>query len=247
MSVQDCAEAVQRGDPDRFAATMTLPVDRRAVLFALYAFNLEIARAPWVSEEPMIARMRLQWWQDALDEVFGQGAVRRHFVLDVLAPEAHSRPALRAPLERMIAGRVREVEAFPCEDWTAFETYLDETSGGLVEAAYRLSDVTAPPLEVGRAMGFARLLEAVPELEARGALPLATLADTSQVAERALSYLEGFVVPKDARDIMRMGWLTRSILKRAAQARGTEDLQALRPSPVRAKALLIWAGLTGWF
>ena len=39
------------------------------MLFALFAFNLEVARAPWVTQQPMIAEMRLQWWCDALDEI----------------------------------------------------------------------------------------------------------------------------------------------------------------------------------
>ncbi|MEQ8366967.1 MAG: phytoene synthase, partial [Roseicyclus sp.] len=62
MSLQACAELVARGDPDRFRATMAAPVDARRVLFPLYAFNIEVSRAPWVTAEPMIAEMRLQFW-----------------------------------------------------------------------------------------------------------------------------------------------------------------------------------------
>ncbi|MCR9114839.1 MAG: phytoene synthase, partial [Rhodobacteraceae bacterium] len=40
-----CAGLVQRGDPDRFAATMAAPVAARAGLFAIYAFNVEVSRA----------------------------------------------------------------------------------------------------------------------------------------------------------------------------------------------------------
>ncbi|MCB1311397.1 MAG: squalene/phytoene synthase family protein, partial [Sedimentitalea sp.] len=61
-----CAGLVQRGDLERFMATMAAPVAARRVLFPLYAFNLEVARAPWVTQEPVIAEMRLQWWRDAL-------------------------------------------------------------------------------------------------------------------------------------------------------------------------------------
>ena len=54
-----CAELVQRADPDRFMAAMAAPVAARRVLFPLYALNVEIARAPWVTQEAMIAEMRL--------------------------------------------------------------------------------------------------------------------------------------------------------------------------------------------
>ena len=43
-----CAALVERGDPGRFRATMAAPLAARRVLFPLYAFNLEVARAPWV-------------------------------------------------------------------------------------------------------------------------------------------------------------------------------------------------------
>ena len=61
MTVQACAEIVHAGDPDRFASAMTAPVADREVLFPLYAFNLEIAKAPWMTQEPIIAQMRLQF------------------------------------------------------------------------------------------------------------------------------------------------------------------------------------------
>ena len=70
-----CAALVQRADPDRFLAVMAAPVAARRVLFPLYAMNVEVSRAPWVTAEPMIAEMRLQWWRDALAEIAGGGAV----------------------------------------------------------------------------------------------------------------------------------------------------------------------------
>ena len=86
-----CAALVQSADPDRFMATMAAPVAARRVLFPIFALNIEIARAPWVTQETMIAEMRLQWWRDALAEIAAGGPVRRHEVItplaDVLRPE----------------------------------------------------------------------------------------------------------------------------------------------------------------
>ena len=55
MSLDACADLVNRGDPDRFRSAMLAPMPIRGDLLALYAFNLEVARAPWVTNEPMIA------------------------------------------------------------------------------------------------------------------------------------------------------------------------------------------------
>ena len=66
MTLAACAAMVARGDPDRFLAVMAAPVTVRARLLPLYAFNLEVARAPWVTDEALIAEMRLQWWRDVV-------------------------------------------------------------------------------------------------------------------------------------------------------------------------------------
>ena len=75
-----CARTVEQGDPDRFRTVMAAPVTARSVLFPLYAFNVEVARAPWVTQEAMIAEMRLQWWRDALEEIATDAEVRKHEV-----------------------------------------------------------------------------------------------------------------------------------------------------------------------
>ena len=71
-----CAGIVERGDPWRFRTLMAAPLEARAILFPVYAFNVEVSRAPWVTQEPMIAEMRLQWWRDALEEIASGAAVR---------------------------------------------------------------------------------------------------------------------------------------------------------------------------
>ena len=85
MSTQACARIVKQGDPDRFVATMAAPAPMRPALFAIFAFNVEVTRAPWLTSEPMIAEMRLQWWRDALAEIGAGSRVRHHEVAVALA------------------------------------------------------------------------------------------------------------------------------------------------------------------
>ena len=80
-----CAQLVEKGDPDRFTATMAAPVEARKVLFPIYAFNVEVAGAPWFTEEAMIAEMRLQWWRDAVEEIGEGKPPRAHEVVGPLA------------------------------------------------------------------------------------------------------------------------------------------------------------------
>ena len=61
-----CEALVRAQDKDRFLASLFAPSPSRRHLFALYAFNLEMARVRVVVREPMAGAIRLQWWREAL-------------------------------------------------------------------------------------------------------------------------------------------------------------------------------------
>jgi phytoene synthase len=62
-----CTELVREADLDRYLATLFAPEDKRAALFALYAFNIELTRVRDVAREPMPGEIRLQWWREVLE------------------------------------------------------------------------------------------------------------------------------------------------------------------------------------
>ena len=172
MSLHACAEIVQRGDPDRFLATMAAPVPARAVLFPLYAFNMEVARAPWMASEPMIAEMRLQFWRDTVEEI-GQGKPPRAH--EVAAPLAAAIPPDCAPLlEALVAARRWDIYRDAFDDAAHFDSYLEATSGNLVWAAARAlgaaPEAETPIRALAFAAGIAGLLRAVPDLQAAWAM-----------------------------------------------------------------------------
>ncbi|MDW4547825.1 squalene/phytoene synthase family protein [Defluviimonas sp. D31] len=175
MSLMACAQLVEAGDPDRFAATMAAPVAVRDRLWPLYAVNLEIARAPWAASEPMVAEMRLQWWIDTIGEL-AEGADRRgHPVTEALAPLLATDPGIAPVLQSVAEARRWDCWREPFEDRAAFDTYLDATSGNLMWAAARALGAT-PACETAIrdfawGAGLAAYLRAAPELEARGRVP----------------------------------------------------------------------------
>jgi phytoene synthase len=134
MSLQACADLVARGDPDRFRAAMATPPEARAVLFPLYAFNLEVSRAPWVTEEPMIAEMRLQFWRDVAEEI-GQGA--RPGPMRWRAARGGGPGGGCGSARRAVAARRWDIYKDAFEDAGHFERYLDATGGNLDWAAAR--------------------------------------------------------------------------------------------------------------
>jgi phytoene synthase len=57
------AELVRRHDRDRYMTALFAPAARREALFALYAFNYEIARVREAVTQPTLGQIRLQWWR----------------------------------------------------------------------------------------------------------------------------------------------------------------------------------------
>ena len=176
MSVDACAALVERGDPDRFAATMAAPVAARARLWPLYAFNLEIARAPYASPEPLVAEMRLQWWVDMTGAMAaGQGGVTGD-VAQCLAQVVAQTGLPAGLLVGMAEARRWEVWTEPFADAAHFADYLDATAGNLMWAAALALGAGAGAEPVVRdfawGAGLANWLRALPELAAKGRKPL---------------------------------------------------------------------------
>ncbi|MHA6262084.1 squalene/phytoene synthase family protein [Arenibacterium sp. CAU 1754] len=217
-----CAALVERADPDRFMAAMAAPVAARRVLFPLYALNVEVARAPWVTQESMIAEMRLQWWRDALAEIANGTNVRRHEVVTPLAEAIPPKVAER--MDRMIAVRRWDIYRDPFKDQAHFEEYIDETAGTLMwAAAASLGQANDLVLrDFAFAHGVANWLRAIPELEARGRIPLidGTPEAVSRLAQDALTRLararkQRASVSRAATPALLAGWQTGAILRQA--------------------------------
>ena len=122
---------------------MAGPVAARRVLFPIYAFNVEVARAPWVTQESMIAEMRLQWWRDALEEIAAGGPARRHEVVTPLAKVIDAQGA--AVLDKLIVARRWDIYKDAFEDEAHLMEYLDATASGLMWVAARAGREDARP------------------------------------------------------------------------------------------------------
>ena len=118
--IQSCAAQVERADIDRFKSAMTAPLKFRGDLMVLYAFNLEVARAPWVTKEPMIAEMRLQWWRDVVEGIDADKAPRAHEVATPLDALVRRACISCDDLDAMIAARRWDIYKDAFEDEAHF-------------------------------------------------------------------------------------------------------------------------------
>lgn len=172
-SLSPCAAELRQHDPDRFLTALFAPADRREALFALYAFNLEVARSREMVREPMLGRMRLQWWRETIAELYG-GQPRRHYVVDTLADAVRRHDLPRAEFDRLIDAREFDMDDEAPATLDALVGYAEASSASLMRLALRIlggGDTASAARQttrerqathVGVAWGLVGLLRAVP-------------------------------------------------------------------------------------
>lgn len=167
MTLEVCTEAVRQQDPDRFGAALVAPPKSRPGLITLYALNLEIARAPFQSAEPMLAEMRVQWWVDRLAEMGRGTAPPLH---DVLTPLWQEWGPEAGALVGLAEARRRDAERDAFDSVDEVVAYIDATAGGLMWAAARHLGAKAQQVIAAQARGagIAAWLRALPQLRALG-------------------------------------------------------------------------------
>lgn len=224
---------VERADPDRFAACMAAPLSARAKLWPLYAFNLEVARAAYASDEPLIAEMRLQWWQDELARLMQSGAGQGD-VAQALSSVLIECPGVGPQLAALIEARRWDCWREPFAGSADFEAYIDATAGSLAWAAALA--LGAPPVaeaavrDFAFGAGLANWFDAVPALRQHGRQPLpdpsrsAIAASARLGLERiARARMARLTLPAAARPALWSGWSARRKLKQVVADPGAVD------------------------
>ncbi len=146
------AQSVRTADPDRYFST----------LFALYAFNAEVARIAETVREPMLGAIRLEWWRETAQGA-AKGTPRNHDVARGLADLFAEKKLALADLEALIESRAFDSSADTFADFAALEAYLDATSGAVMRLAAKLLGGRPEPVrQAGLAYGLTGLLRALP-------------------------------------------------------------------------------------
>lgn len=161
-----CAQQVERFDKDRYLCTLFAPPDRRPGLFALYAFNQEVAQARELVSEPLLGHMRLQWWADALEGIYG-GTPPAHPVARPLSETIQKYGLNRRHFEDLLQARRLDMEDIPPADPQALTDYASGTAGTLSELTMEVigafdRGAREAARHVGTAWALTGLLRAVP-------------------------------------------------------------------------------------
>ena len=103
-------DLVRAADRDRFLGALFAPEPARSDLLALLAFDHELSRTGTVTREPLLARIRLQWWREAVAEAAGSGKPRAQPIVESLSETLRRRKIALDRLMPLIDAREEEIE-----------------------------------------------------------------------------------------------------------------------------------------
>jgi phytoene synthase len=164
-----CAELVRANDRDRYLATLFAPAESRGALYALYAFNSEVARVREAAREPLPGEIRLQWWSDVLHGERGGEASANPVAAALLAAVAQY-PIAPTKLIDLIDARRFDLYDEPMAGIADLEAYARRTSSVLFALAAQIlsgSEAQTVAEPAGIAHTIVGLLRALPLHAAR--------------------------------------------------------------------------------
>lgn len=163
-----CAELVRNADRDRYLATLFAPAEHRDALYALYAFNAEVARVREAAREPMPGEIRLQWWREVvIGERAGEAGAN-----PVAAALLATIPRYRLPaasLTELIEAHRFDLYDEPMATVADLENYARATASAVIDLAAKILGAAAQGIAepAGVASGINNLLRAFPVHAAR--------------------------------------------------------------------------------
>jgi NADH dehydrogenase [ubiquinone] 1 alpha subcomplex assembly factor 6 len=122
-----CLELVRKYDPDRFLLSLLAPRGKREALWALFAFNHEIAKTREVVSETATGLIRLQWWRDAVCKIYNDD-VLAHEVVKPLARAIETYDLPQEEFDNLIYAREFDVEDRQPANMEGFLKYCEFTS-----------------------------------------------------------------------------------------------------------------------
>jgi len=167
-----CQKLVRDSDLDRYLSTLLAEKDTHRALFAIYAFDADISNIAGQVSEPAIGEIRLQWWHDEIDAVYG-GSCDNHPIARELQPVVHQHDLPKHLFTRIIDAHRFDIYRDPMASVEELVKYQTDTATSITDLACRVLigydalEVQSLTDKAGIAWGLGKMLRTLPEQTAR--------------------------------------------------------------------------------
>ncbi|XP_059147737.1 NADH dehydrogenase (ubiquinone) complex I, assembly factor 6-like [Physella acuta] len=180
-----CLELVKKNDYENYLACLLLPKVVHRAVFALRAFNVELAQVRDNVSERQIGLMKMRFWKDTIDNIFqsSQSTVPHTPVAFELAGACGYFKLSKQWLQKIIDARTQQLERDNFTTVKSVEDYADQVNASLyflMLECLRIKNIHADHAasHLGKAQGLVTVLRATPYHASRRQvfLPMETLA-----------------------------------------------------------------------
>lgn len=137
-SLSACGQIVKDNDPDRFLLSMMVDARYREALWAIFAFNYEIAKTRDVVSESTLGLIRLQWWREEIAKIYRKHEPTAHEVLIPLAQAIKQYSLNQDYFHTLIYAREFDLENIAPSSMEGLLHYADFTSTPLMKLVLQI-------------------------------------------------------------------------------------------------------------
>lgn len=135
--------SIQKIDYDRYLCTIFADRASRDKIALILSFNIEIAKIKNKVSDENIGRIRLKWWEEAVEEIYDDSKTpRKHDIVTYLAELTRVHPNIKKDhFLDIINAREADLYLRPFQTIKDFEEYLELTSFSLNKIAAEIEDI----------------------------------------------------------------------------------------------------------
>jgi phytoene synthase len=226
-------DELKQNAPIYFAATLFAPEDKRDALVALYSFDFEIKRIPFLVSEPMLGEIRLQWWREALNGERAEEARMNPLADAVLETINHYQLPLSG-FHHLIDGEAKMLDGAPLIDERELETSYGQRYGAVFQLASMILDHNAAR-SVADASGHAAMAYGIARDLVSGRHAV-TRADLMMLAETHLNNARSAIAKLP--DALRPAFLPLVVVEPVIKS--AKHLPAEKPIALPSYLAMLW-------
>ncbi|XP_072881760.1 NADH dehydrogenase (ubiquinone) complex I, assembly factor 6 isoform X2 [Hemitrygon akajei] len=161
-----CAQVVRSRDYEGFLTSLLLPSELRCSVFALRAFNVELAQVQDVVSQKTLGLMRIQFWRQLIEDVYSNNPSHQPIAIELWKAVRKHKLTKRWFL-RIIDEREKNLNENAYRNIQEFESYAENAQSSFI---YLLLEVLGvrdlhadhAASHIGKAQGIVTCLRATP-------------------------------------------------------------------------------------
>lgn len=163
-----CKDLVRECDLDRYLSTLLADKEKHRALFAIYAFDAEVSGIAAKVTEPGIGEIRLQWWRDELDTVYG-GDCDDHPIASELQKIVRKHDLPKHLFAKLIDAHQFDIYREPMVTLDGLMAYQLATAAAITDLVARVLighdalEVQALTDKAGIARGLGKMIQSLPQ------------------------------------------------------------------------------------